>query len=84
MTYDILFSASSFKPFSNLAETSTIRVKSVGPPRRFYQWLSPLPIFNVDPQRTGTDPTMKSNIETWGGKGEFNFESMVWDKKSVS
>ena len=33
--------------------------------------ISPLPIFNVDPQYTGMDATAKCNIETRGGMGEF-------------
>ena len=34
---------------------------------------SPLPIFNVDPYRTGTDSTVEPNIETgWEG------ENCIW------
>ena len=47
----------------------TIRAKSVGPLRRNYQWFSPLPIFNIDPYRTGTDSTIERNIETGVGRG---------------
>ena len=40
--------------------------------------------FNVDPHRTGMDSTMKYNIQTKGGKGEFHFEMRVCDKDSLS
>ena len=56
---------------------ATIRAKSVGPLRRNYQWFSPLPIFNVDPYRTGTDSTIERNIETGGGKGELHLDTRI-------
>ena len=52
----------------------TIKAKSVGPLRR----ISDFPhsaIFNVDPNCTGAASTIKRNIETAGGKGQFHF----WD-----
>ena len=52
---------------------TTIIAKSVVPFGRIYEWCSPLPIFSVDPHRTGAESTIKRNIETGGGKGEFQF-----------
>ena len=51
--------------------------QGVGPLRRNYQWFSPLPIFNVDPYRTGTDSTIERNIET-GWEGGIAFEYKDW------
>ena len=49
-----------------------------------YQRFSPFPIFNVDPHYTGMDATVEHNIETRGGKGEFYFETRVWNYDSIS
>ena len=54
---------------------STVRAESVGPLKRIYQRVSPLPIFNVDPHHIGTDATVERNIDTSGGKGEFCSET---------
>ena len=53
------------------AAVTTIRAKSVGPLRCNYQWFSPLPIFNVDSYRTGTDSTVERNIEAGVGRGNY-------------
>ena len=66
------------KKLLNTPKNPTIRAKSVGPLRRNYQWFSPLPIFNVDPYRTGTDSTIERNIETGGGKGELHLDTKDW------
>ena len=54
---------------SKRAKCTKIRAKSVGLLRRKYQWFPPLPIFIVDPYRTGTDFTIECNIETGVGRG---------------
>ena len=54
-------------------QQTTIRAKSVGPLRHIYQRFSLLHFFNVEPHRTEADSTIKRNIETRDGKGEFNF-----------
>ena len=61
----------------------TIRAKSVGPLRHNHQWFSPLPIFNVDPYRTGTDSTIERNIETGGGKGELHLDTRIGGNDST-
>ena len=36
------------------------------------------------PHYAGMDATVERNIETRGGKGEFYFETTVWDYDSIS